>query len=161
MIHPWCFRPKSTNHNSNKPYSKVCFFFFRNKKARHFVGTSCPADDSQEISSLILWKKQTKKQFFTMPSASYFFLLFGFYGPFKNFSLISSWSFIKGGLEKTGEPGGKTTWPSISSTWLSQMWPEWGSNHSGEKPNGLRVSSLIHQAMGAACFVLKGTGYTM
>ena len=38
----------------------------------------------------------------------------------------------------------KTTWPSISRTWLSHMWPELGSNHNGEKPNGLRVNSLIH-----------------
>ena len=38
----------------------------------------------------------------------------------------------------------KTTWPSVSRTWLSHIWPEWGSNHSGEKPNGLRVNSLIH-----------------
>ena len=38
----------------------------------------------------------------------------------------------------------KTTWPSVSRTWLSHIWPELGSNHSGEKPNGLRVNSLIH-----------------
>ena len=47
----------------------------------------------------------------------FFFFLIGFYGPFKNMSLISSRSFIKGGR---------------------------GSNHSGEKPNGLRVNSPIH-----------------
>ena len=28
------------------------------------------------------------------------------------------------------------------------MWPELGSNQSGEKPNGLRVNSPIHQATG-------------
>ena len=38
----------------------------------------------------------------------------------------------------------KTTWPSVSRTWLSHIWLERGSNHSGEKPNGLRVNSLIH-----------------
>ena len=38
----------------------------------------------------------------------------------------------------------KTTWPSVSRTWLSHIWPERGSNHSNEKPNGLRVNSLIH-----------------
>ena len=38
----------------------------------------------------------------------------------------------------------KTTWPSVSRTWLSHIWPKRGSNHSGEKPNGLRVNSLIH-----------------
>ena len=73
----------------------------------------------------------------------FFFFLFGFYGPFKNISLISSQSFIKGGrkpenLEK------KKHLPSVSRTWLSNMWPEQGSNHSGEKPNGLRVNSPIH-----------------
>ena len=26
---------------------------------------------------------------------------------------------------------GKTTWPSVSRTWLSRMWSERGSNHSG------------------------------
>ena len=38
---------------------------------------------------------------------------------------------------------GKTTWPSVSRTWLSHMWPERGPNHSGEKPNGLRVNYPI------------------
>ena len=38
----------------------------------------------------------------------------------------------------------KTTWPSVSRTWLSHIWPELDSNHGGEKPNGLRVNSLIH-----------------
>ena len=36
----------------------------------------------------------------------YFFFLFGFYSPFKNISLISSGSFIKGG-RKPENPGGK------------------------------------------------------
>ena len=44
---------------------------------------------------------------------------------------------------------GRTTRPSVSRTSLSHMWPERGSNHSCEKTNGLRVSSLIHQATGA------------
>ena len=47
---------------------------------------------------------------------------------------------------KTGRPGKKNTWPSISRTWLSHMWPERGLNHSSEKPNGVRVSSLIPMA---------------
>ena len=38
---------------------------------------------------------------------------------------------------------GKTTWPSVSRTWLSHMWPEWCLNHSGEKPNKLSVNSPI------------------
>ena len=45
---------------------------------------------------------------------------------------------------KVGENRRKTTWPSVSRTWLSHIWPEPGSNHSGEKPNGSRVNSLIH-----------------
>ena len=47
-------------------------------------------------------------------------------------------------LAKTREPGEKNTWLSISRTWLSNMWPERGSNHSCEKPNGLGVNSTIH-----------------
>ena len=77
----------------------------------------------------------------------FFFFGFGFYCPFKKISLISSRSFIKGG--KNRRTRGKNIWPAVSRTWLSHMWPEQGSNHSGEKPNGLRVSSLIHQATGA------------
>ena len=34
------------------------------------------------------------------------FFLFGFYGPFKNISLISGWLFIKGG-QKPDNPGKK------------------------------------------------------
>ena len=68
--------------------------------------------------------------------------LFGVYGPFKNISLISSRSFIEGGRKPCTRR--KTTWPSVGRTWLSHIWPELGSNHSGEKPNELRVNSLIH-----------------
>ena len=50
---------------------------------------------------------------------------------------------------------GKTTWPSISRTWLSHMSPERGPNHSYEKPNELRVSSLIYWATGACLFWRK------
>ena len=39
---------------------------------------------------------------------------------------------------------GKNTWPSVSRTWFSHMWPERGSIHSCEKPNGLRVNFPIH-----------------
>ena len=38
---------------------------------------------------------------------------------------------------------GKNIWLPLSRTWLSHMWPERGSNHSGEKPNGLGVNSSI------------------
>ena len=37
-------------------------------------------------------------------------------------------------VDKNRRTRGKTTWPSVSRTWLSHMWPERGSNHSGEKP---------------------------
>ena len=50
---------------------------------------------------------------------------------------------------------GETTWPSVSRTWLFHMWPEWGSNHSGEKPNGLRVNSPIHYAKGPWSFAKR------
>ena len=82
-----------------------------------------------------------------------FVFLFGFYGLFKNISLISSRSFIKGGRKP--ENPGKTTWPSVIRTWLSHMWPERGSNHSGKKPNGLRVSPLIHQATRAHIWMFE------
>ena len=72
----------------------------------------------------------------------YSFIFFLFYGPFKNISLISSWSFIKGGRkpEKNHLTIRKQNlaFPHVSN----------GSNHSGEKPNGLRVNSPIHQATG-------------
>ena len=70
----------------------------------------------------------------------FFFFWFGFYGPFKNISLISSRSFIEGGRKP--ENPEKTTWPSVSRTWLSHIWPERGSNHSGEKPNGLMTIQM-------------------
>ena len=47
----------------------------------------------------------------------------------------------------------KTTWPSVSRTWLSHIWPERGSNHSSEIPNGdhdTSSSSLI-------CVIYQGT----
>ena len=74
---------------------------------------------------------------------------FGFYGSFKNISFISSRSFIKDG-RKPENPGKKTNWPSVSRTWLSHMWPKRGSNHSGEKPNGLRVTLLSTRLRGPA-----------
>ena len=74
----------------------------------------------------------------------FFFFLFGFYGPFNNISLISSNS-----SSKVGKNRRKNTWPSISRTWLSHMWPELGGNPSGEKTNRLRIISPIHEAVGA------------
>ena len=75
-----------------------------------------------------------------------FLFLFFFYLGFTALSRIFH-LYRAGRSSKVGEnrrTRRKTTWPSVSRTWLSHMWPERGSNHSGEKPNGLRVNSLIH-----------------
>ena len=72
----------------------------------------------------------------------FFFLDLGFTALSRIFHLYRA-----GRSSKVGEnrrTRRKTTWPSVSRTWLSHIWPEPGSNHSGEKPNGLRVNSLIH-----------------
>ena len=69
--------------------------------------------------------------------------LLGFYGPFKNISLMSSRPFIK--VERKPEnTWKKITWPSVCRTWVSHMSPERGSNHNGERHNGLRVNSYQH-----------------
>ena len=80
----------------------------------------------------------------TIQPEFFFCFVFFSYGPFKNISHIEPT--VHQRWAKTGEPRKKNTWPSVSRTWLSNMWQERGSNHSGEKPNGLRVSSFIHQA---------------
>ena len=77
----------------------------------------------------------------------FFFFLFGFYSSFENISLISSQSFIKGGRKP--ENLGKNYQTIRKQNLAFPMWPEGGLNHSGEKPNGLKVSSLIHWATGA------------
>ena len=74
---------------------------------------------------------------------SFFFFWYGFYSPFKNISLILSWSFIK--LGENQRTRGKSTWPSVSRTWLSYMWPEWGSNYSIEKP---KIKSQLSYPLG-------------
>ena len=73
---------------------------------------------------------------------NFLFFFIWVYSPFKNISLIWGRSFIKGGRKP--ENLGKTTWPCVRGAWLSHMWPERGSNHSSEKPNGLKVNSPIH-----------------
>ena len=60
----------------------------------------------------------------TSSSTRRFFFWSGFYGPFKNISLISSRSFIKSERKpefikserKPENPGKKSTWPSVSRT---------------------------------------------
>ena len=76
----------------------------------------------------------------------FFFFFFFFYLGFTALSRIFH-LYLADRSSKVGENRStrrKTTWPSVSRTWLSHIWPELGSNHSGEKPNGLRVNSLIH-----------------
>ena len=73
----------------------------------------------------------------------FFIIFFFFYLGFTALSIIfhlyrTDHSSKVGENRRTRE---QTTWPSVSRTWLSHMWPERGSNHSGEKPNGLRELS--------------------
>ena len=73
----------------------------------------------------------------------------GFMSLSRIFHLYRANRSAKGG--KNRRTRGETVWPSVSRTWFSHMWPERGSNHSGEKPIGLRVDS----PMGPDCFVLS------
>ena len=63
-----------------------------------------------------------------------FFLDFGFTALSRIFHLYRADRSSKVG--ENWSIRGKTTWPSVSRTWLSHMWPKRDSNHSGEKPNG-------------------------
>ena len=86
----------------------------------------------------------TKLEFFSFCPAFFFFFFFdlGFTALSRIFHLYRADRSSKVGENRRTRR--KTTWPSVSRTWLSHIWPEPGSNHSGEKPNGLRVNSLIH-----------------
>ena len=64
--------------------------------------------------------------------------------PFKNISLISSRSFIKGGRKP--ENPGKNHLTIRKQNLASHVWPERGSNHSGGKPNGLSPCDLVGNA---------------
>ena len=66
---------------------------------------------------------------------------FGFYGPFKNISVISSQSFIKGG-QKSENTEKKPPDHLYAELGFPTCDPERGSNHSGEKPNGLTLVLL-------------------
>ena len=93
-----------------------------------------PAKTQISLRIRVVWSESL------LSACAYF--SFRFLGPFKNISLISRRSFIK--VDENRRTRGKTTWPSVSRTWLSHIWPERGSNHFDEKPNGLRVNSPIH-----------------
>ena len=72
-----------------------------------------------------------------------FFFLFGFYSPFKEISLTSSRSFIKGG--QNPENPGKN---HLTIRKQNLAFPR-DLRDSGERPNVLRVNSPIHKATGA------------
>ena len=97
----------------------------------------------------VLWLKALNKmkgQHYLVKKEGYFFFFFFFDLGFTALSRIFH-LYRADRSSKVGEnqrTRRKTTWPSVSRTWLSHIWPERGSNHSGEKPNGLRVNSLIH-----------------
>ena len=61
---------------------------------------------------------------------------FGFYGPQEIFTCIEP--IVHQRSAQTGKPGEK------APDHPSHMWPKRGSNHSGEKPNGLIVNFSIH-----------------
>ena len=82
----------------------------------------------------------------------YYFFYLGFTALSRIFHLYRTDHSSKVGENRRtggGGGGGETTWLSISRTWFSHMWLDRGSNHSGEKPNGLRVNSPIYKATGA------------
>ena len=67
-----------------------------------------------------------------------FILLFRFYGPFKNISLLSSRSFIKGGRKPENPEKNYLTIRKQNLTFPHM------TRAICEKPNGLRVNSPIH-----------------
>ena len=101
--------------------------------------------------------------YFSMIFFFFFFFDLGFTALSRIFHLY--WADHSSKVSKNRRSRGKTTWPYVSRTWLSHMWPEQGSNHSSEKPNGLKVNSPIHKAMGARYFSMKayilGTHWNM
>ena len=78
----------------------------------------------------------------------FFFFYLGFMALSRIFHLYQADRSSKVGENRRTQ--GKTTWPSVSRTWLSHMWLEWGSNHSCEKPNGSRVNSPKRARFGNA-----------
>ena len=51
-------------------------------------------------------------------------------------------------VDKNWRTRGKTTWPSVSRTWLSHMWQEQGSNQSGPFKNISLISSRRSSKVG-------------
>ena len=101
---------------------------------------------SFESTDILFWEKKFKIDFQDGHHGGhlgfFFFFDLGFTALSRIFHLYRADRSSKVGENRRTRR--KTTWPSVSRTWLSHIWPERGSNHSGEKPNGLRVNSLIH-----------------
>ena len=90
------------------------------------------------VKLTMLWTTGPRLDFFF----NFFFFDFGFTALSRIFHLYRADRSSKVG--KNRRTRRKTTWPSVSRTWLSHIWPKPGLNHSDEKPNGSRVNSLIH-----------------
>ena len=58
---------------------------------------------------------------------------------------------------KTGESG-KATWPSVSRTWLSHIWPEQGSNHTVRNLMDYESAPLSTRLRGPALLVSECDG---
>ena len=117
--------------NSQSVYSRItqCYLYrtfwrcWRLSSSTTFILDSLYKSIKSSISKVIpkiLLKKIKKTSFF-------FFIWFQEYFIYIESIVHQRWS-------KTG----KTTGPSVSRSWLSIMQPEKGSNHSGEKPDGLK-----------------------
>ena len=90
----------------------------------------------------------------------FFFFLFGFYVSFKNISLISSRSFIKGGRKPEYPGENHLTIRKQNTAFPHVTWPEWDSNHSGEKWWNFSISLHYKYILYAyACAVLGPRGW--
>ena len=129
-------------------------FFFLHKNVCCGYSLEMPQWGASEYPQhLFLWRNKKNINTFGF----FFFIIIWVLRPFQEyFTYIEQ--IVHQRWAKTREPR-ETTWPSVSRTWFSYMWPKLGSSHSGEKPNGLRVNSPIHQATGALPFGLEKASY--
>ena len=130
----------------------IFFYFYFSEKIR--LGITCESSAYLEVKGpyAIIWNSDGQDQSIYLCCLimalvlsvfffCFFYLVFGFYfmALSRIFHLYRADRSSKVGENKRTQ--GKTTWPSVSRTWPCQMWPERGTNHSGEKANGLRVNS--------------------
>ena len=138
-------------HSSSFSHGPTHFFFYVNKNvhtAETYPGETKPMSTQNVWRNLeiLCWKKQLVIYNVAFGVFFFFFFFFFFYLGFMAISRIFH-LYQADRSSKMGEnqrTRGKTTWPSVSRTWLTHMWPQRGWNHSGEKPNGLGVNSPIH-----------------